>query len=185
MSDWILKVDGPELDNRLDKILTLLQNVSDIQQDIVTINTLSQSNDSRFTAIENAVSAISTEFANHVDTDLNRWQQFSDLKLKVTEMNAGIQNKKLDTTNEVDIESQAQTSTGYTVSNVLGGVVSFNAVNVLLSFGNLYVNGVNVWSSAGLSLSLAGITDSYEVQDGDVITCTGMSWIKFTPYISA
>lgn len=126
---------------------------------------------------------LESELEAHRQTDLARWQEVANLKTMVLDLQAGIANKKLNSTQTIDIETQAQ-GRGYTVDNALGGRVNFSATSVLVSAGTLLVNGIEVWSSAGLSLSIGPIKDSIDAQDGDNVTCTGMETITFTPYIA-
>jgi hypothetical protein len=125
-----------------------------------------------------------TELEEHRQTDLARWQDVANIRQQLLDVQAQISNKVLDQTQRIDIEAQAQAD-GYTVVSTLGGRVSFSATSLLISVGILYVNGTKVWSSAGLSLSIGPITDSYDVQLNDVVTCAGMETVTFTPYIAA
>ncbi len=156
------------------------------------INTLNSNFNSVFVSnlmallqsINDGVNATATAFANHIETDLGRWQDVANLRAEFYSLKSSIENKVLDTANVVDIETQAQGADGYTVASPLGGLINFTTIAVLVSPGTLSVNGVRVWSASGLSL-LQEIKDAYEVEDGDVVTCTGMTSITFTPYINS
>lgn len=120
-------------------------------------------------------------FGYHTETDLQRWQEVADLREQVLLINSSMQNLEPDTDNAVNIEAEAQ-GEGYTVTAPMGGIVSFTALNILISVATLYVNGAESWSSAGLTLAIGGINDHREVNPGDVITATGMTEIIFIPY---
>jgi hypothetical protein len=122
-------------------------------------------------------------FEDHRSTDLRRWQEVADLRALVYELQAQIANKT--TGVPVDIKTPAATTAGYTVNNTLGGVVNFSATLLILGSATLSVNGTEVWSAAGLSLLSQTYNDSYVVNNGDVVTTSGMNTITFTPYVSS
>ncbi len=111
--------------------------------------------------------------------------QISLVKSQVLAIQASVANKKLDPTNQVNIETQTQSS-GYTVTTALGGQIYFESPLVLLlGVGTVYINGVSAWSNVSLTVGLGVTSDTLEVQAGDVITTSGVSKITFTPYIGA
>lgn len=110
--------------------------------------------------------------------------QNNALQSQILALQAGIQNKKLDTTQTIDIET-ASAGAGYTVGDTLGGQITFNAFNVLVGTGTLYINGSQVWSNAGLTLAIGASGSTMDVNKGDVITQTGMTSITYTPYEAA
>lgn len=124
-----------------------------------------------------------TDLQTHKDNDNLRWQEVTRLRNEVYDLRAGIENKILDTDNAIDIESESQGS-GYHVVNTLGGRVKFTGVVVLIDIvpKSVSVNGSKVWDSGGLGIGTVG--DSIDVQYDDIITCTGLTAITFTPYIS-
>lgn len=128
--------------------------------------------------------ATATALQAHKDADMLRWQEFYDLKAQFLDLQAGVQNKVLDPTQVVDIEA-VSTSGGYTVTSLLGGRVTFTDTIVLLDLipGSVAVNGVVVWS--GQALGLGTVEDHVDVNDGDIITTSGMNTVTFTAYISS
>lgn len=172
---------------------TVLAMFDDTAQEIVDAsNALTQQIEDSATQLATEISNVNTTltestlpleaFQEHVETDLTRWQEVADLRAMVYNTQASITNKVLSDT-ITDIESFVQ-GEGFTVTNALGGIITFTATSLLISLGQLFVNGESVWSSAGLSLSIGGITDSRIVQENDVVTATGMSSITFTPYVA-
>lgn len=134
-----------------------------------------------------------TELSKHSDFDLtnismlmqNMNSQMSDMRSQILALQASVSNKTLDTNNSANIESEAQGG-GYTVSNALGGQITFESPLILLAgVGTMYVNGVSVWTNVGLTIGLGVTGDTIEVNNGDVITCSGMSSVIFTPYKAA
>lgn len=70
----------------------------------------------------------------------------------------------------------------YTASKA--GEVWVSTVIVLISWGEVTLNGKSVWSTAGLSLAL-GSTQTFQltnVKPGDVVTGKGLSSATFYPY---
>ncbi len=107
----------------------------------------------------------------------------SDMRSQIYEIQAGISNKVLG--NPINIEDSAQ-DVGYTVNNALGGQITFESPLVLLAgVGTLTINGNVVWTNVGLTVGLGVTGDTVEVQNGDVVTCSGMSSIFFRPYNAA
>ncbi len=129
-----------------------------------------------------SAAAATMDLQDHKTADMSRWNEFYQLKKDFYDLKASIQNKALDTSSIVDIETDAQ-GAGYTVTNSLGGRVTFTDVIVLLDLipGSVSVNGAVVWS--GQALGVGTIEDHVDVQLNDVITCTGITSITFTPYI--
>lgn len=126
--------------------------------------------------------AKAVDLQTHIDLDLKKWGWVTSLRERVSDLEAGIQNKTLDRENGVDIAVLSTLPEGYLVNNALGGRIEFTAFNLLLSFGTVSLNGNEVWSSSGISLALSGISDSWEVENGDVITTTGLTQCIFYPY---
>ncbi len=162
-----------------------------VQDDVTALNTavsaISQQLGelaSRVTSAEDSIAITNDTLATHRNGDVARWQELSNLKADFYTLKNSIASKVLDTANTEDIEDAAQ-GDGYTVSNVLGGRVSFEAVIILIAIvpQQIFVNGIKIWDSAGLGLGT--LRDSVEVEAGDVVTCSGMTSITFTPYITA
>lgn len=179
-----LQVNVSNLDGRLTSTESTTQNqeerLAEVENSYVTSTEVS----TMISSGTEGIYALESEFELHKNTDISRWQDLNDLKTQFYDLKASVQNKTLDTANQVDIERQAQ-GDGYTVTSTLGGRVNFTAVIVLISVIpiQVFVNDTLVWNSQGLGIGT--ITDSVEVENGDIVTCTGITSIKFTPYISS
>ncbi len=200
----VAKMDTTEGGALDDKITALTGRVINIENELTTLNDALTSLQTLTGQHTNAISTQTTTLAEqadtilalttnqgqiltwqeqHEETDYQRWMRYEATNTLVNDLMSAMQNKVKDTSNTVNIEAQAQ-SGGYTVNSSLGGVIDCSAVNILLSFGDLMVNGKTVWSTQGLTLAItAPIQHSEVVKDGDVITCSGMSSITFTPYV--
>lgn len=115
--------------------------------------------------------------------------QITSLQTQVLDLQAGISNKVLDTANEVDIEADSATATGYTVTNALGGRISGKGGNYLLAgTGYVTVNDVTTpyaYDNRGLPLSIGDAPSfNLDVTDGDNVKSNSMTELMFTPYIA-
>lgn len=171
---------GAVVDQLLTKI-TQMPEAKSVSDFISTQNVTNDSLNGSITSLQQAEAALETDFTTHKDTDLVRWQDYYNLKAEFYDLKASVQNKTLDTSSTVDIESAAQGG-GYTVVSSLGGRVNFSAIIILLTIVPQWiaVNGVKVWQGNGLGLG--EISDAVEVEDGDIVTCSGMTEITFAPY---
>ncbi len=186
---WNLYTDMADLYERMtaaeNNINALNTSSAEMSEAVTALRTDMDSLMTRVDALESNLTTLNADFQNHRVTDYNRWIRTEQMQTDINTLKAQKLNKQRDNTQTVDIETQAQSQSGYTVTNSLGGEVDCSAMNVLLSFGSLSVNGQEVWSSEGLTLSITTpIQHNQIVNDGDVITCRGMTNITFTPYIS-
>lgn len=133
------------------------------------------------------------ELQAHSDSDLTKISelfdafsaQISALRSEIATLKASVQNKVLDQSGVIDIEEYAQ-GAGYQVTSALGGQITFTSPLVLLTgTGTLWINGAEKWTNVRLTVALGASGDTLEVQQGDIVTCQGMSSITFTPYIAA
>lgn len=130
------------------------------------------------------VSEVSEAMQTHKDADMLRWQDYYNLKALFLNLQASIQQKTLSTT-WVSIETEAQSDIGFTVTSALGGRIRWEDVIVLLDLipGSVSINGVVAWSSQGLGLGT--VNDYADVQQGDVIKCSGVTSIEYSNYEAA
>lgn len=116
--------------------------------------------------------------------------RYNELKTEVLDLQASITNKTINGQTPIDISSPSS-SGGYTVVSTLGGRLVGQGVRtigllgiVLLSTGTVSVNGTEVYNNT----SLIGIGDAeilnIDVEDGDVITSSGMGYLTVTNYVA-
>ncbi len=122
---------------------------------------------------------LGAELDEHKALDAPMYQNYLAMNNRLTALEERLDNKTLGT--PINIETAAQ-GDGYTVANTLGGRIDFTGVNALVTTWALMVNGTVVLN--GQLLGLLPSPGSYMVNDGDVVTCIGMSAITFTPYVS-
>lgn len=119
----------------------------------------------------------------------NNTSTISNLQSQILNIQASISNKTINGQTAVDIKTQSQSS--YTFSNELGGRLVGQGVRTIgllgitvLSTGTVSVNGVEVYNNT----SLIGVGDAeilnMDINDGDVITSSGMNTLTVTNYVA-
>ncbi len=138
-------------------------------------------------ATEAAIEKLGNNIEDHINTDAFKWQTVADLQAQVIALQNTIENVQPDEAQAVDIETEAN-GDGYTVSNSLGGIITFDLYSVLLGFGEVtvtYSNGTTVKESAqGLSL-IEVLHKTMKAPYQSVITCAtvGVDNITFIPNV--
>jgi hypothetical protein len=135
------------------------------------------------------VDVVARALEDHSTGDIQRWAEFNELKSEVRAFmdTYGTSPKWLDETGAISIESEVQSSSGWTADTELyplGGEFRWTWIQVLLSWGYVEVNGVEEKTSKGLNLSLAGLDDNLTIAAGDIIktNTVGISDQTFVPY---
>lgn len=134
------------------------------------------------------------ELSAHSAHDLNAIQgamdamnlQVANLQSQILDIKSGISNKTITGQTAVDIKN-----TTYTVSNPLGarlqgqGVRTVNLLGItVLSTGDVSVQGTQVYDNSSLLAVGPAEILSMDVNDGDVITSNGMSYLNITNYVA-
>ncbi len=117
------------------------------------------------------------EMEAHRQGDLKRWDYVNTLEARIIELEAKTQDKVVGVPGDI--------TSPYTVTNELGGVVSWDWIAVVLSFGTISVNGEIVKSSNGLDLVTIS-HDQIAVKNGDIIetSALGVINLEFAPFIA-
>ncbi len=177
-------------------IQSLFQSIVQVQ---ITANQASTKSDTfesdiedlknRVTVIEQSVAAQTEQFGQHVSDDSVRWQQYLDTDAKVQQLEIQMQHVMDGTTDVVlsntttDIESDS--TTGYTVTNPLGGqIVGKAGTYLLVSTGRIWINDVLVFDNAGVAVGIGSKSYVADVKQNDVVKSEALTSLTYTDYIS-
>lgn len=145
-------------------------------------------------AMLDTVYATEQELTDHKTNDTEKYSAMYDalnlqnasLQDQILDLKAGISNKTLTGSTTTDIKN-----TTYTVNAPLGarlqgqGVRNVSLLGItLLSTGTVDVQGERIYDNTSLIGVGAASILSTDVNDGDVIVSSGMSYLQITPYIA-
>lgn len=143
----------------------------------------------RITSIEQAITAQTEQFGQHVSDDSVRWQQYLDTDAKVQQLEIQMRHVMDGTTDVIlsntttDIESDSVT--GYVVTNPLGGqIVGTAGTYLLVGTGRIWINDTLVFDNAGVAVGIGSKSYVADVNQNDVVKSEALTSLTYTDYIS-